>query len=56
MAGMQAGSLLCFLEKTFQDFARLIETDNNEGKIVVPDAAEVPIETVTQAIGESLAN
>jgi hypothetical protein len=38
-------------EDFFRDFARVIETDICEGKIVVLDAAEA----VTQAIGESLA-
>ena len=49
------GSLLCLLEKIFYDSTRLIETDINEGKIAIPDAAEVRVEAVTQAIGESLA-
>jgi hypothetical protein len=38
-------------EDFFRDFARVIETDICEGKIVVLDAAEA----VTQAIGEILA-
>ncbi len=43
------------VEKAFQEFAKLIETDIREGKIVVPAAAEVQAEEIAQAIGESLA-
>ncbi len=43
------------IEKTFQNFAALIEDDIRKGKIVVPEPVEVQDEEIVQAIVESLA-